>query len=295
METYKIKMPYYINQNSYYINELNQSMHRALEKVKENDRIILDFTNTEWFNAELTVLLSDYIETFHEKNIHVEVSGLKKAIEITLRKNHFFTYYQVFESLPDKYNTTISFTIHNFNDIEKIDDYIQDSLFTSLSKTINNDFVQYIKENLFEVIHNIRDHSNSNKVFMCGQFYPNKDRLTFAISDIGIGLSKKIKESNKHIKTNEDAILWSFEKGNSTKESLDAGLGLYELHSRLRNKGSLIILTENAFFKLNKNGQYDFVELEDSLIGTVIIINFNINDCLQANSFAIINNENLEW
>ncbi|WRN55529.1 hypothetical protein UM719_07705 [Staphylococcus aureus] len=89
METYKIKMPYYINQNSYYINELNQSMHRALEKVKENDRIILDFTNTEWFNAELTVLLSDYIETFHEKNIHVEVSGLKKAIEIILRKNHF--------------------------------------------------------------------------------------------------------------------------------------------------------------------------------------------------------------
>lgn len=51
--------------------------------------------------------------------------------------------------------------------------------------------MQYIKENLFEVIHNIRDHSNSNKVFMCGQFYPNKDRLTFAISDIGIGLSKR--------------------------------------------------------------------------------------------------------
>ena len=68
------------------------------------------------------------------------------------------------------------FLVRSIENIEEIDEYIDDELLRQIRTKTSEDFLGEIKEALLEIIHNVRDHSHSDVLYMCGQHYPRKPR-----------------------------------------------------------------------------------------------------------------------
>lgn len=94
-----------------------------------------------------------------------------------------------------------------------------------MSQALNKRFLQ----SLLEIFQNAAIHSQSGPgVFICGQFYPQKQRLDFTIADAGIGIRENVRQYTGRPKMNScDAIRWALEEGNTTKTGKQpGGLGL---------------------------------------------------------------------
>ena len=132
---------------------------------------------------------------------------------------------------------------------------------------------------IFEIVHNIKEHSGSKEVLICGQWYPTKGKLALAIADVGMSIPKKINNYFKTVGKKQQpdwwAINWATEKGNSTKAILDGGLGLYELKNSFMDHGQLKILSNNALLLYNKEEAY-YSELDYSFPGTLLHLEFEI-------------------
>ncbi|MDU0404056.1 hypothetical protein KF7HA_02438 [Lactococcus lactis] len=201
-------------------------------------------------------------------------------------KNGFLTNFGILEEVEDTYDTTIRFFKSNMNDQERIDQYIYNELFRSISKKTSSEFLNEIYENLWEVIHNVIDHSKSDYLYMCGQHYPRKPRgsvngkVSFAISDIGIGLLENIKNKTDII-TDLEAFTWAFKEGTTTKNSADGGLGLFEIKEKLKDKGSILAISNQGYYRIAKNGREIFKPFPFNISGTLVVITLFLDDCMK--------------
>ncbi len=94
---------------------------------------------------------------------------------------------------------------------------------------------------LREAIRNIPEHAETEDVWLCGQYWRNRDVAEIAILDEGIGIYNSITQNPVHrgyINTNEDALRWAIKPGISAsfaptkmrKRSnywVNSGFGLY--------------------------------------------------------------------
>ncbi|MFK5292559.1 hypothetical protein ACI3PH_19130 [Lactococcus lactis] len=146
-----------------------------------------------------------------------------------------------------------------------------------------------IYENLWEIIHNVIDHSKSSYLYMCGQHYPRKPfgtkngMVSFAISDIGIGLLENIKSKIK-IKEDREAFKWAFEEGTTTKEKFDGGLGLFEIKDKLSNKGRVLVVANQGYYKISKTGVETFKPFPFDIPGTLVVITLFLDECLKTSN-----------
>ena len=73
--------------------------------------------------------------------------------------------------------------------------------------------LQYL---LREAIRNIPEHAETDDVWLCGQYWHNRDLAEIAILDEGIGIFKSISRNHVHrtyISSNEDALRWALKPG----------------------------------------------------------------------------------
>lgn len=78
---------------------------------------------------------------------------------------------------------------------------------------INDTFQNEISIFIFELVHNVLEHSNSSDVIMCGQHYPNRKHINFAIADIGTGLPKHILSKKVALNNEKDAGVGLLKRG----------------------------------------------------------------------------------
>lgn len=76
-----------------------------------------------------------------------------------------------------------------------------------------------------EIVTNIFDHSNQDKGFVLGQFYPKKNYLDICIVDCGRGLAK-VYADEKNLKLSDSDAIIEVLKGHSTKPSVERGYGV---------------------------------------------------------------------
>lgn len=70
-----------------------------------------------------------------------------------------------------------------------------------------------------EAIRNIPEHAESNDIWICGQYWRNRDTAEIAILDEGIGVYNSLRKNTIHrsfIATNEDALRWAIKPGISS-------------------------------------------------------------------------------
>ena len=133
----------------------------------------------------------------------------------------------------------------------------------------------------FEVFQNAVIHSESELgIFVCGQFFPQKQRLDLTIADAGIG----IRESCPPFLPTQRipsvaAIRWALQEGNTTKKGPQpGGLGLKFLHDFARlNKGRIQIVSRFGFYEF-KSGEESFAKMTGDYPGTVVTIEVNTAD-----------------
>lgn len=105
-----------------------------------------------------------------------------------------------------------------------------------------------------EIMRNVVEHGDVNKIWYAGQYWPTKDIVEVAILDEGIGIKKSLLKNPKlDIKDDEDALLLAIEPGISgNTKPFDAndpfsnsGFGLF-MTSRICQEGGDFVICSNS-------------------------------------------------
>ena len=67
-----------------------------------------------------------------------------------------------------------------------------------------------------EAIRNVPEHAGTNEVWICGQYWHNRDKAEIAILDEGIGVYESLKQNRVHreyVTNNEEALRWAIKPG----------------------------------------------------------------------------------
>lgn len=260
------------------------SQYSDINEVLEKDDIIrLNFSNTNFISGEMTVLLSMVVESLHNRDYDVQANykSLPKSTQNLLSRNGFFKRYKLAPGLSDNKNTVIQLSKIPCKDEDAVDEYIENKFLAKIESEIEPIFRNEISIFIFELVHNILEHSGADNVIMCGQHYPHMNKIRFAIADTGIGLPNYIL-SKKSLSSEKEAIEWAFTKGNTTKElesDTDSGVGLAYIQEKISKKASMKLFSNHSYFHIKQDGNLSYKELEYSMYGTLIIFDFDIEQC----------------
>jgi|GEM_PF-1098875 ATP-binding region, ATPase family protein len=287
MAKYEIFLPRTLDNDYSTLVGLYQQIDELLPQLATGDVVVFNFGNIRWINAEMTVFLGMIFSEVNARGaiVYALLDNLSLKSKEILLKNGFLKHFGLEYELDDTYNTTIPFFRRNIKNIEEIDEYIDDELLRQIRTKTSEDFLGEIKEALLEIIHNVRDHSHSDVLYMCGQHYPRKPSdskkgtISFAISDNGIGMIENIKTKGHSFPNSVDYFEWAFDKGTSTKENFDSGVGLYLLKKKLNGKGEIKIVSNNGYYHIDKTGYVTYLEFPFNISGTLAIITIFLDDC----------------
>lgn len=287
MADYEILLPRTLDNEYLNLVNLYQQIDNLLPHLAKEDKVVFNFENIRWINAEMTVFLGMLFSAVTDRgaDVYAIVENLSLKSKEILLKNGFLKHFGLKYELADTYNTTIPFFRETIERIDEIDEYIDDELLRQIRNKTSEEFLGEIKEALLEIIHNVRDHSHSDVLYMCGQHYPRKPRdskkgtISFAISDNGIGMIENIKTKGYSFPDSVDYFEWAFDKGTSTKENFDSGVGLYLLKKKLNGKGEIKIVSNNGYYHIDKTGYINYLEFPFNISGTLAIITIFLDDC----------------
>jgi len=245
----------------------------------ENDRLILDFKRNTWFEANLCAALGAILSKVQENINEIHFINIDPTVQQILTRNHFLSYFMNLH-LPDKNRTTIKFRKFKVTEEKQFKDYLDDELLSqpdlpNMSPLLSNK----INKSIFEIFNNANIHGRCSHVFSCGQYYPQKKRLDFTIADLGRSIKQNVAEFLGKSLTGRESLSWAVEEGHTTKTgSIPGGLGLSLIREFLKlNKGKIQIVSSDGYWE-EKNGRTFVGEFEDSFVGTIVNLEFNIND-----------------
>lgn len=222
---------------------------------------------SSWFNSVLCPFMTAILRKNIEKNgLNIRIGISKPSVNDIFHRNGFWG------EVYDVNDTIVPLQKFNRNENENFLAYISRHLQSGSNKfPFSKIFSDFIKENLAELFSNCEIHSQTDRIYVGGQYFPNKHQFSFCLTDVGIGIAKHISE--KISLTNMEAIQWAFQKNNTTKEDGPGGLGLKRLKKGvLENKGDLFVIANNILFDVLKNKIY---ENSVDFHGTSVILSLN--------------------
>ena len=133
-------------------------------------------------------------------------------------------------------------------------------------------------DRIYELFVNAQMHSQTKKIYTCGQFYPNRHILEFTLVDTGIGIKKKVNDRFNEDLSSIQAIKWALVEGQTTKEDAPGGIGLAFIKELVeKNRGKLQIISDDGFYEYS-NGIEKYDIFSSSFPGTILNIQINTND-----------------
>ncbi|MDR3327615.1 MAG: ATP-binding protein [Prevotellaceae bacterium] len=245
-------------------------------KDKGFDSIQLELHN--FFAANMSAALGAVLDLFTESLNDINFDYISPQIEQILLKNDFLTYYGKSRAI-DVNHTTIKFQKLKPTDCKFFKTYVIEGLvdrdeLPKMSAVVKEKIVEAI----YEVFVNAQIHSETNFIYTCGQFYPNKNKIEFTIVDTGIGFKNRInKRFNSNLSATK-AIEWAVEDKKTTKEGVSGGIGLAVLKEFISmNKGKMQIVSDTGFYQYDKSGVVA-KQFTGLFPGTIVNLQFCTND-----------------
>ncbi|HAV89803.1 MAG TPA: hypothetical protein DCW44_00775 [Eubacterium sp.] len=152
----------------------------------------------------------------------------------------------------------------------------------------NKNFEKWLAYTIRELIRNIPEHSKSDTIWYCAQYWPLYDLVELAIMDEGIGIKESLRENVNYkdeINTDKDAILLSLKPGVSGKnidnrdtssqgEWDNSGYGLYIISEMCAELGANFIIAsgDSAIEVKMKDGKIIRETKQTKIHGTAIQI-----------------------
>jgi len=138
-----------------------------------------------------------------------------------------------------------------------------------LTRQESGDLVDTLTFSIREILRNVVEHSGSEIIEYCAQYWPTKNLVEFAVLDTGNGIMAGL-SSNPYLKINDerDALHFAMLPGVSGKmykgvkkrmndEWQNSGFGLYMTSRICRNGGSFFIVSNDKSFLLDKSTKQD--------------------------------------
>lgn len=266
-------------------------------KTELKKEVIIDFSSVIWISGEFTPFLATLMRELQHNGFKVKVipSNNKRVSEF-LDKNGFNYCLLNHDITVDTYDTTIQFVELVPQSIDEVNNYIDKKLFQKIKNEVRYDIPKNSSfyASIFELCDNVKVHSGSDVIRLCGQFYPAQSTICFSICDNGITIPKLITNKNKCLSdwSDSDLIDWSTKEGNTTKDEFSAGMGLFDtFKSSLASNGSMKILSNFGFWKVKKNGNITKRNLKYPFHGTCVTFSMNTEE----NDDIIMENEAVEF
>lgn len=251
----------------------------------DGQTLLFDFINVTFISSNQFSVLGCIISSFRDK--HPQVNVLFKNISpniFRIMKISGFGKHLSFDQLPDVNKTTIPYKIFNVTEINEFEKYITISIFErSDLPQMSSGARDNIIDNILEIFNNVHEHTCIQKLFTCGQFFPQKGLLYFTITDSGETIPYNVRnycqKYNITLKESDCALSWALQSGNSTKITDEPrGLGLYLLSDFIKlNGGELYIVSGEEVFEQTKRG-IRYKQLDYPFPGTIVTMAFNLYD-----------------
>ena len=280
-----IKMPSNINSSIKGSKVFVQVLNKICS-AKTGETIVLNFSDMEWIDANLLAALGAVLEeNIGRVTIRYVRNSIRPKIEKLLAKNQFGKYFHL-SKVSDENDTIIEYKITDGREIKEFARYFKESvLFRDAMPVLSDGLREKILENVLEIFGNAPMHGGCDKVYSCGQIFPQKNVIKFTIANTGHTIKENVIDYYAH-ELNEDAypeetISWATAEYNSTKKIVNGksgGLGLFYLKQFVKeNKGSITICSSDEVWSYKDNKEKTD-RMNDIFSGTMVTIEINTND-----------------
>lgn len=243
------------------------------------DRVEVDMREMSWFDADMCAVLGALLYDLGERLNEVSLTNMPPQVEEILSKNEFLSHYGR-EKVPDRYGTTISYKRFDVKNESYSVDYIErEFIHRSEIPEMSPGLLKKFRESVFEIFDNAVAHSQTKLgIFSCGQFFPKRRRLDFAVVDLGVGIWENVKQCG-HDLTPENAIDWATQRDNTTRSgAVPGGVGLKLLSEFIDLNGGCIRIVSDAGYWKRKNGRTTKTALRHRFPGTAVCLEINTAD-----------------
>jgi hypothetical protein len=232
----------------------------------------------QWFAANMSAALGAVLDLFAQKLNEIHFDNISPAIQQILLKNDFLAYYG-WKKLFDTNHTTIKFQKLKPTDSKYFKKYvIEDLIGRNELPTMSVALKEKIVEAIYEIFINAQIHSETEFIYTCGQFFPKKNQIEFAIVDTGIGFKHKINRRFGSNLSATQAIQWAVEDKNTTKKDISGGIGLAILKEFVeKNNGKMQIVSDDGFYQHSTNGD-SIKQFNGQFPGTIVNFQFRTDD-----------------
>jgi hypothetical protein len=235
---------------------------------------------SDFFAANMSSVLGAVIDLVSSNLNTVHLRIQNPNTEEILRKNDFLTYFG-HKRAYDNHSTTIQYQKLEPKDGKHFRNYIINDLLEWHYKDLpvmSKGVKEKIVEAIYEIFVNAQIHSESNFIYTCGQFYPQKKSIEFTLVDVGIGFREKVNRRFKRNLSAVQAIEWAIQDKKTTKVDVSGGIGLAVLREFIeKNNGKLQIVSNNGFYEFENNRENKRY-FKGDFPGTIVNLQFKTDD-----------------
>lgn len=235
----------------------------------EYSKVEICFEKVRWFDANMAAPLGAVIARIADRYNLVSVVEIPSTLSILHRNGFLAAIGAPSQSLPSE--TVLPYVRFRKHDTNRFYDYLDEHLPGKGLPDMSSDFALRFQQSLGEIFVNADTHSESELgVFVCGQFYPTKQRLDISMADAGITIPGRVKKRFGIPMPDAIALKWALVEGNTTKEGTPGGVGLELLRKFVsENGGKLQIASGCAFWEFHE-GKEKLLPLTNPFPGTVV-------------------------
>jgi hypothetical protein len=241
--------------------------------------IEISFARVTWFDANMAAPLGAVLARIRDRYNTVSIVDVPWGQRSILQRNGFLENFGYPVSVAGQRGTALPYERFKTTDANRFYDYLDEHLPGKGMPEMTSEFALRFLQSLGEIFINSQTHAESNLgIFICGQFYPLKQRLDISMADAGLTIPGKI---NRRFEVNLPAVKalrWALTEGHTTKEDSPGGVGLKLLRDFIAlNGGRLQIASGKAFWQF-QHGKENFLELKHEFPGTVVNLEVSTAD-----------------
>jgi anti-sigma regulatory factor (Ser/Thr protein kinase) len=226
------------------------------------------------------------------RGVMFDLKSMNSNIVDQLEQNNFLSHFHKI-GLSGNYpeGDYIGYRQHDeFLDTNEIATHLRYHWLSDEKLRISEDLKLAIVSKIFEIFMNayghgvMKNNTEMGRVVSCGYHDQKSKQLKITVLDFGLGIVDTVKKYLPNELSDELAMKWALESGNSTKtDSIDPdtprGLG-FDLLKRFVtvNKGSMVIFSNTCHAFVNNEGEYTVEKLKIPFKGTIITIMINCDD-----------------
>jgi hypothetical protein len=258
--------------------ESYQQLINLYHENKDRQFETIEISFQQWFAANLSSALGGVLDKLLENLNTIRFSYISPDIRAIMQKNDFLSHFG-YQKVNDIYNTTIRYQKLKPSDGRFFHRYVLKELLERPElPAMSSALKKKIAESIYEIFINAQLHSESNFIYMCGQFFPAKHTIEFTITDTGVGFRNRVNSRFERDLSSVQAIKWAMIDGHSTKQGISGGIGLAILTEFVSiNKGKIQIISDDGFYQLDTDGVQTRL-FSGSFPGTIINMEFKTDD-----------------